>query len=80
MHVLKLFLTSKRKLQEVTCQPRFLYSFAFGKAWIGGQESAFRKDEKGAVGMEGNTPVFFYAISLIVTRVLLLPQSDVASS
>ena len=73
MHGLKLFLTSRQKLQEVTCQPQFLYSFAFGKAWIG-------KDKKGALGMEGNTSVFFYAISLIITRVLLLPQSDVASS
>ena len=79
MHALKLFLTSKQKLHEVTCQPRFLCSFAFGKAWIGGQESAFIKDKKGALETEGNN-CFFYAISLIVTRVLLLPQSDVAYS
>ena len=79
-HALKLFLTSKRKLHEVTRQPQFLCSFAFKKAWIGGQESAFKKDRKGALGTEVNTTVFFYAISLIVTRVLLLPQSDLAYS
>ena len=45
---LKLFLTSKRKLHEVTRQPWSLGSFAFQKAWIGGQESAFlKKNEKG---------------------------------
>ena len=38
---LKLFLTSKRKLHEVTRQPWSLGSFAFQKAWIGGQESVF---------------------------------------
>ena len=54
--------------------------FAFGKAWIGGQESTFKKDKKGGLGTEGNTTVFCYAISLIVTRVLLLPQLDVAHS
>ena len=56
--MLKLFLISKRKLHEVTLQPQFLYSFAFGKAWIGGQESAFMKDKKGALGLEGNTAIF----------------------
>ena len=78
-HALKLFLTGKRKLHEVTRQPRSLCSFPFWKAWIGGQESAFKKDKKRALGTEGNTTFFFYAISLIVTRVLLLPQLDVAS-
>ena len=58
MHVLKLFLTSKRNLHEVTCQPRSLCSFAFQKAWNGGQESAFKKDKKGALGTEGNTTAF----------------------
>ena len=48
MHVLKLFLTSKQKLHEVTQQPQSLCSFAFQKAWIGGQESAFKKDKKRA--------------------------------
>ena len=54
---LKLFLTSKQKLHEVTCQPQFLGSFAFQKAWIGGQESAFEKDKR-SLGMEGNTTAF----------------------
>ena len=36
MHVLKLLLTSKRKLHEVKHQPQSLGSFAFQKAWIGG--------------------------------------------
>ena len=58
MHALKLFLTSKRKLHEVTCQPRFLCSFAFGKAWIEEQESAFKKDKKGSLEMENNATVF----------------------
>ena len=35
-----------------------LCSFAFGKAWIEGQESAFKKYKKEALGMEGNTTVF----------------------
>ena len=56
--MLKLFLTSKQKLHEVKRQPQFLHSFAFGKAWIVGQESTFKKDKKGAIGMEGNTTVF----------------------
>ena len=51
---LKLFLTSKRKLHEVTRQPRSLDSFAFWKAWIRGYESAFKKKKKAVVGMEGN--------------------------
>ena len=76
---MNLFLTSKRKLHEMACQPQSLCSFAFWKAWIGGQESAFKKDKEGALGMEGNN-CFLYAISLIVTRVLLLSQSDVACS
>ena len=42
-HTLKLFLTGKRKSREVTCQPRSLGSFAFQKAWIWGQELAFKK-------------------------------------
>ena len=57
-HALKLSFTSKRKLHEVICQPQSLRSFAFWKAWIGGQESASKKDEKGALGTEGNTIVF----------------------
>ena len=57
MHALKLFLTSKQKLHEVTCQPQFLGSFDFQKAWIGGQESAFEIDKR-ALGMEGNTTAF----------------------
>ena len=36
----------KQKLHEVTWQPRSLGSFAFGKAWIGGQESAFKKETR----------------------------------
>ena len=58
MHVFKLLLTSKQKLHEVKCQPRSLYSFAFWKAWIGRPETAFKKDKKGAQGMEANTTVF----------------------
>ena len=42
----------------MTCQHQSLSSFAFQKAWIGGQESAFKKDKKVALGTEGNT-VFF---------------------
>ena len=42
-HALNLFLTGKRKSHEVTCQPRFFGSFAFQKAWIWGQELAFKK-------------------------------------
>ena len=42
-HALKLFLTGKRKSREVTRQPRSLGSFAFQKAWIWGQELAFKK-------------------------------------
>ena len=57
-HPLKLFLTSKRKLLDVTRQPRSLGSFAFRKAWIGRQKSAFKKEKKGAVGMEGNATAF----------------------
>ena len=58
MHALKLFLTDKQKLHEVSHQPPSLCSFAFRKSWIGGQESAFKKDKKGALGTEGNTTVF----------------------
>ena len=58
MHAFKLLLTSKRKLHEVICQPRSLYSFAFQKAWIGRPEAAFKKDKKGALGMEANATVF----------------------
>ena len=57
MHVLQLFLTDKQKLHELTCQPRSLCSF-FWKAWMGGQESAFKKDKKRALGTEGNTTLF----------------------
>ena len=57
-HALKLFLTGKRKLHEVTRQPRSLCSFTFRKAWIGGQESALEKDKKRALGAEGNN--FFF--------------------
>ena len=46
MHVLKLFLTGKRKLLEKAHQPQFLSSFAFRKAWIGGQESVFKKETR----------------------------------
>ena len=42
-HEFKLFLTGTQKLQEVTCQPRSLGSFAFQKAWIWGQELTFKK-------------------------------------
>ena len=45
-HALKLFLTGKRKLHEVTCQPQSLGSFAFRKDWIGRQESAFKKETR----------------------------------
>ena len=41
MHALKLFSTGKQKLHEVTRQPWCFSSFAFWKALIGGQESAF---------------------------------------
>ena len=67
MSWLKLFLTNKRKLHKLTRQPRPLCSFAF------------KKDKKGALGKEV-TQMFFNAISLIVTRALLLPQLDVAYS
>ena len=30
----------------------------FRKAWMGGQESAFKKDKKRALGTEGNTTFF----------------------
>ena len=66
--MLKLFLTGKKKLHEVTQQPRSLCSFAFRKAWIGGQESAFKKDKKRALRTEANT-TFFYAICLIISLV-----------
>ena len=46
MHVLKLFLTGTQKLLEKTHQPQFLSSFAFRKAWIGGQESVFKKETR----------------------------------
>ena len=45
-HVLKLFLTGKWRLHEVTCQPQSLGSFAFWKVWIGGKESAFKETRK----------------------------------
>ena len=40
-HALKLFLTSKQKLQEVTYQPQSLGSFAFRKAWYWGRRISF---------------------------------------
>ena len=52
-HALKLFLTNKRKLHEVTCQPRSLGSLTFRNAWI-----RFKKEKKGAVGTEGNATAF----------------------
>ena len=51
-------LAKVRKLHEVTHQPWPLRSFAFQKAWIDGQESAFKKDKKRALGTEGNTTFF----------------------
>ena len=57
-HALKLFLTGKRKLREVTRQPRSLRSFAFWKACIGRQESAFKKDKKRALGTEDKITSF----------------------
>ena len=56
-HALQLFSTGKRKLHEEKCQLRYLCSF-FWKAWMGGQESAFKKDKKRALGTEGNTTLF----------------------
>ena len=38
--------------------PRSLCSFPFRKDWIGGQESAFKKDKKRAPGTEGSTAFF----------------------
>ena len=35
-----------------------LVLFLFRKAWMGGQESAFKKDKKRALGMESNTTLF----------------------
>ena len=49
----------KCKLHEVTCQPRFLGSFAFRNTWIGGSESAFEKGKKGGLGIDGNTNAFY---------------------
>ena len=57
-HVLKLFLTSKWKLHEVTRQPRSLSSFAFQMAETGGEEPTFKKEKKGALGTEGNATAF----------------------
>ena len=45
-HVLQFFLTGKQKLHEMTCQPWSLGSFTFQKGWIGGQESAFKKETR----------------------------------
>ena len=42
----------------MTRQPRSLGSFAFRKAWIGGQESAFKKEKKRALGTKGNATAF----------------------
>ena len=57
-YVLKLFLTSKRKLHEVTRQPRSLSSFAFQMAEIRREEPAFKKEKKGVLGTEGNATAF----------------------
>ena len=45
-HALKLFLTGKRKLHEVTGQPGSLGFFAFQKSCIWGKESAFKKETR----------------------------------
>ena len=34
------------------------WALFFRKAWMGGQESAFKKDKKRALGTEGNTTFF----------------------
>ena len=64
-HVLKLFLTSKRKLHEVTHEPRSLSSFA-EMAEIGGEEPTFKKEKKGFLGTEGNATAF----SMLPTQLL----------
>ena len=45
-NALKLFLTSKQKLHQVTRQPRSLGSFAFQKAWIGRKDQLLKKRKK----------------------------------
>ena len=45
------------KLHEVTHQPQSLGSFTFQKAWIWGQESAFKRQERNP-RTEGNATVF----------------------
>lgn len=50
---------------------------AFQKAWTGGQETAFKKEKRKEPKVSNS---FFYAISLIVTKVLLLPQPDLVYS
>ena len=57
-HALKLFLTGKRELHEVRHHPQSLGSFAIRKTWIGGKESAFKKEKKGTLGTEGSTTAF----------------------
>ena len=58
MHALKLFLTSKQKLHEVTCQPRSLALSLSGRLGLGDKNQLLKKVRKGAVGMEGNATAF----------------------
>ena len=40
-----------------------LMLFLFRNAWMGGQESASKKDKKRALGMESNTTLFSMLLS-----------------
>ena len=58
-HALKLFLTRKRKLHEVTRQPRSLGFFEFSEGLDWGDKNQLLKiEKKGAIGTEGNTNAF----------------------
>ena len=46
VHVLKLFLTSKRKLQEVTCQPQSLGSHFSERLGLGDKNQLLKKRKK----------------------------------